>query len=372
MKYPSDIRPLTSLRFFAAFWLLLYFFWPRLGNGQIARPDLIANGNYGVDLFFILSGFVLAHVYGPMVQNDKYTHKGFMWARFARVYPLHIITLFAMVGIWLLGKTIGAEVPDNAFNVAEIPFHLTLMHAWGYVANDGWNFPSWSISSEWFAYLTFPLTFAISNVYRNNPILGLIFVSILFYALFVFFGFYGIELTNMTWEGGAIRIIPSFLGGIMLWQLGQKNIFNPKYANFGVIASIASIIVVASLGVYPGLIWPLLMALVFFLAETSKVSTKNIMNTKTLVYLGEVSFAMYMVHLPVDIITCKFIEKFASNIHSSTSGGICLMAGLVITFLVAIIAHEFIEKPMRDFLRAKIKFKPRGKNVIIGNPIINR
>ena len=57
---PQDLRPLTSLRFFAAMWVVLYHFWPNL---QPVRPAFVAKGYLGVELFFVLSGFILSHVY---------------------------------------------------------------------------------------------------------------------------------------------------------------------------------------------------------------------------------------------------------------------------------------------------------------------
>ncbi len=104
MLYPADIRPLTGLRFVAAFWLLIYFFWERFDLGPRDSIGIVQAGNYGVDLFFILSGFVLAHVYGPQVEAKAFSWRSFVWARLARIYPLHLICLVAMVAIWAAGS----------------------------------------------------------------------------------------------------------------------------------------------------------------------------------------------------------------------------------------------------------------------------
>ena len=175
MNYPNDIKPLTGLRFFAAFWLLLYFFWGRLGLDDAFFPNIIKMGYMGVDLFFILSGFVLAHVYGPQFEKEKYSYGSFVWARLARVYPLHLICLLAMIGVWAIGVKIGANFAPKAFDVSQLPFHIALLQAWGTVKSDGWNFPSWSISAEWFAYFTFPTTYFIGLRFKKLPILGLVF-----------------------------------------------------------------------------------------------------------------------------------------------------------------------------------------------------
>ena len=59
----EHLKSLTSLRFFAAMWVVLYAFWPNLTSN--AAPGLVSRGSLGVEVFFILSGFILCHVYLP-------------------------------------------------------------------------------------------------------------------------------------------------------------------------------------------------------------------------------------------------------------------------------------------------------------------
>ena len=71
LAYPQDLKPLTSLRFIAAFWVLLYHFKDHLGLG-IGQFGLVADGYLGVDLFFTLSGFILAHVYLTQFEGGRF------------------------------------------------------------------------------------------------------------------------------------------------------------------------------------------------------------------------------------------------------------------------------------------------------------
>lgn len=359
MTYPSDIKPLTGLRFFAAFWLLLYFFWSRFEG--FSRPLIIDNGNLGVDLFFILSGFVLAHVYGPQVENSNYSHKGFIWARLARVYPLHLLTFSMMFGMFVVAIITGSEFDKSAFDLSHIPYHLTLTQAWGFIGADTWNFPSWSISAEWFAYLTFPASFWVASRFKNAPIAGLMLVFAVFYAFYALMDGVNIELTNMTWQGGVIRIIPSFLGGIMLWFIGRKGLFNPKYSKIAILANVILLFTTCAITNSPWLVWPMLLSLVFFLAESSKLPSQEVIGSKTFVYLGEISFSMYMVHLPVDIVINRIISKFGGALGPVTFGIVSLIIGIIATMIVAALAHAFVEKPARDFLRRTIKFDAKAK-----------
>ncbi|ERT14322.1 acyltransferase family protein [Photorhabdus temperata] len=89
---------LTSLRFFAAFFVLLshlgylkdsdYFSWLFVYNGYI-----------GVTFFFILSGFVLAYSYEEKMNRKEISKRNFFVARIARIYPLHILTFIIFLPI---------------------------------------------------------------------------------------------------------------------------------------------------------------------------------------------------------------------------------------------------------------------------------
>lgn len=362
-NYPNQINSLTGLRFFAAFWLLLYFFLGRVAIPAGINPLLIENGYLGVDLFFILSGFVLAHVYGPQYEANKYSHTSFLWARLARVYPLHFATLFMMLGLFAVAAFTNAKFDAGAFSVAHLPYHLTLTQAWGFVDADSWNFPSWSISSEWFAYLSFPLMFLIASQFKKWPIFGVLFACVLFYTFYAIAAHSNTELTNMTWEGGVVRILPSFLGGISLWFLGRNISMPAKYARSGVSLTFMALIIVNSVGHYPWAVWPLLLALVFFIAETSKTPEQEVIGSKTWVYLGEISFAMYMIHLPVDIVYYRVVEKFVDLNNFGTSI-LAMIGALMTTIIAAAFAHSIIEKPLRDFLRKIASFPKVKKNEI--------
>jgi peptidoglycan/LPS O-acetylase OafA/YrhL len=350
MNYPTDIKPLTGLRFIAATWLLLYFFWPRLGFPDGLYPNIVANGNLGVDLFFILSGFVLAHVYGPQIENNNYHHGAFIWARLARVYPLHILTTLAVIAIWLLGHHLGTQFDESAFVLWHLPFHITLTHAWGFLQSDGWNFPSWSISAEWFAYLTFPVSFYFVSRFRKAPINGLIAVLGVFVAASIVLSANEIVLTDMTWQGAELRIMISFIGGAMLWQLGRNLETTAQIATIGVYVSTLWLGVSCVFTHSPLLIWPGLMALVFFLAETAKHPNNTLIGNKIWVYLGEISFAMYMVHLPVDIVYYQVVEKLIGS--PGKYAAIIAIGAFVSVMLVAAATHAIFEKPIRDFMRA--------------------
>ena len=359
--YPDDIKPLTGLRFVAAFWLLLFFFGERFAKWGVAPLPVIHCGNYGVDLFFILSGFVLAHVYGPQVTAGRFHYGSFLWARIARIYPTHLVTLLMMVALWAVASAMGVQMPEAAFDPSQIPAHLLLIHAWGLVGSDGWNFPSWSISAEWFAYLAFPVMFGcVAFLMRagrgvGGPICALVASVALFYVLYLGMAARGVELTDMTSSGGALRIIPSFLAGVALWQLGNVMSVRRETAIVGLIVSAMLVVASCSLDLAGAGIWPALLAIVFFTAETAKSGRSNsadegILSSPRWVWLGEISFAIYMVHLPVDVVYFQIVERLQGvpegpwlAIHFALATLASVVAGAVL--------HHMWERPCRNLLR---------------------
>ena len=92
MAEAAQIKPLTSLRFFAALWVVLFHYWPHLAVGRHAGR-WSPRATWASSCFFVLSGFILCHVYLPPFEAGRFSYGDFLWARIARIYPLHIATL---------------------------------------------------------------------------------------------------------------------------------------------------------------------------------------------------------------------------------------------------------------------------------------
>ena len=99
---PQNIKPLTAMRFFAAMWVVAMDYTPSLGLGM---SSLVAKGYLGVELFFVLSGFILSHVYMESFGERRFSYPDFLWARLARVYPVHLATL--------VGLGLGSQIPGH-------------------------------------------------------------------------------------------------------------------------------------------------------------------------------------------------------------------------------------------------------------------
>lgn len=365
--YPNDIRPLTSLRIVAALWVLAYHFRDHLGL-DVDRLGVVAKGYLGVDLFFILSGFILSHVYLGRFEAKRFNYGSFLWARLSRIYPVHLVTLAATIGIWLVGMKVGAKFDPVAFDPAVLPQHLLLIHAWGTTPSVQWNFPSWSISAEWFAYLAFPLAAVLVLGFRRVAWLAVILVLGLFALTFWALQSYGLPLSEVT-RLGFIRIIPAFLMGAALYRLGQTISLPRPMALTGAALAVIWIVVASTLRLSDLAIWPAFGLLIFSLAEASKTNARGILGAAVLVYLGEVSYSVYMTHLPVDIAYFHTLSKVAPGI-SGPAAWVAWLGVFVATLLISMATYHLVERPARNWMRTHDPFLRKPPHEPKHEPVI--
>ena len=96
---------LDGLRAIAAYWVLFFHLEIFIaGVTTKSVSQIFAKGYLGVDIFFVLSGFVLAHVYAERADSSDLNYGRFLWARLARIYPLHLITFIALVPVAILNE----------------------------------------------------------------------------------------------------------------------------------------------------------------------------------------------------------------------------------------------------------------------------
>jgi peptidoglycan/LPS O-acetylase OafA/YrhL len=344
-----DIKPLTSLRFWAAMWVVLYHYWPKLATSWVS--PLVEKGYLGVELFFVLSGFILCHVYLPAAGEGRLNYAGFLWARLARIYPLHLATL---VGLGLMAAAAGAagfQVDKSVLAWTSLPANLSLTQAWGLAPEAGWNHPSWSISAEWFAYLTFPLFAAVAWRLRARPYAAAAGALALLAGLYaVFPRFSGIALDHATIAWGALRIVPCFAYGCAIYLVWRSRaVARRDLAVVGASISGACVLAAGQLSapdiLTVGLFGPLILCLAALTSTGSKLGSNPIS-----VYLGEISFAMYMVCIPWSLLFVNVAVRF---LHEPTKQ-LPLIAWVVMVLGViplAALAHHLVERPARTKMK---------------------
>jgi peptidoglycan/LPS O-acetylase OafA/YrhL len=177
----AEIRPLTGVRGLAASLVALYHFWPTSGMHDAIMRNLVGRFYLWVDLFFILSGFVItlnyAHLFARGASRESVAT--FMIRRAARIYPLYLVIVVLQV-VLAVATQDGFQTRDNPYAAylpnpgQDILANLLLVQSWGISASVVGT--AWSISTEWAAYLAFPLLAALALFSRPHVavIVGLV------------------------------------------------------------------------------------------------------------------------------------------------------------------------------------------------------
>ncbi|WAC60132.1 acyltransferase family protein [Brevundimonas sp. SL130] len=346
VQTPADLRPITALRFGAAIWVAVYAFWENLAGAP--SSSLVQKGYLGVELFFVLSGFILSHVYLQAAGEKRFSYRSFLWARVARVYPLHVATL---VGVGLLAAAAlfaGMSVDGNVLSWASLPANLLMVHAWGLAPVAGWNHPSWSISAEWFAYLCFPLFAWVFWRLRQRPVAAFLGAAAFLAALYSGFErLAGFPLTEATILWGALRIVPCFALGCALYLVYRRGPLKAPWTASAV--SFGLMVLSAALGLWDGVTVLLAGALILSLASLPN-ERAGWLASKPAVYLGEISYSVYMVCVPWKLLAVNLAAKVTDAPDKQLQLFVWL-AILALLPVVAAVSYHLVEHPARKALR---------------------
>ncbi len=400
------IHSLTPLRGIAALLVLVYHY--HIFIAPITTPGhdaLITRWYIMVDFFFILSGFIITHVYQKKFETGFQwpVFKKFMLARFARLYPLHILTLIFMVLIYLLFKTTGtfdslSPYSKVAFNLEAISHNILLTQSLGFLSEPTWNTPSWSISAEWWTYLLFPLLVLIFNPKKQWIKWAALIVVILGYLSIMFYfqpqqyqlralDFEGISTLPNTIDvmvgSSLLRCICGFILGVLVYHAysARTALQLVSRSSFFVIITLITLLG-WHFSLLPDLVSVLLFALIILSASYNDGKIKQILNRRSLQFLGEISYSVYMIHFPL-IFGYYFLRNFfpISNSENITSAAIDVIPemvgtapvslwlsylGLIVfigtTVFIAFLTYQYFEKPMRNIIKSKRSVQPKKES----------
>lgn len=346
--YPARIAPLVGLQFFALGWVVLNQFRFHLGLAAGERSGMVFKGYLGAELFFVITGFLTAHAFAREVEPDARRFGRFLWARLVRIYPLHLAMILAMAALMAAAAVSGAHVPTGVGGARGLLSNLLLIQAWGVEPGVSWNFPSWLVSAEWFAFLAFPATALITRRLFPNGWVATAAALALFWTLFQLSAARGVLFTDMTAQVGAVQTIPAFLIGAGLYRLGVRHDM-PRGLS-GMLASFAVVwIAAAALARLSDMaIVPAFALLTLAVAETAK-GPRPVLSGPVSQYLGRISMAVYLVYLPVDIV---YFHGLQTLFGTPTGAAAWAEWFGVFPVIVAVgaAAHHLIQRPAAAWL----------------------
>ena len=335
---------IDGLRFIAAVGVVAHHY-AGLAGFPLATT-LFAKNYLFVDFFFAISGFVIFHNYRNGFA-DIAAYMDFLRNRLARIYPLHLLTFLVFA---LLAFTLWRDKTDRAFvDPSAILPNLLLAHAWGVTHSTAFNYPSWSISAEWLAYLSFPAV--VWLIRRGGAGLALGVAGLIVVGLELA-GYLGLiePWTTLTYHFGALRALPTFLFGAALAH-GVDRIrptlssFAPAWLMFG--ASVAAMLA----GADDRIILVLLMASVAATVIAERDGATGILTRPAMARLGDLSYAIYMIHPLMGIGVINLLGVRVLHLGGWPLAVWCVVCAVAINPLAAMLVHDFVESPSRRWLR---------------------
>lgn len=348
-KRSSNIPTLTSIRGIAAWWVVAYHFRDHVPSGSLSFLRIaFAQGYLAVDLFFVLSGFVIFLNYADSFGRiGRDATQGFLAKRIARIYPLHLTTLLLFLLIPLAVRffshtgQLGSRYDPTYFILS-----LFLVQNWGFARSLAWNIPAWSISTEWFAYLSFPLFAGLILRYAKRISVTIAVLVISLAALAVTFWLGGEpSIGDGIPDFGLPRCVFEFWAGGCICHLYRRYEFTSTAWPLGLLAG-ASLLLAAgvTLTIPTYVVVPTALCLLILGLALPNNPLKSIFETQPLLYLGEISYSTYMIHY--------FIRDWTKFLFVNSRGPELLptLFYVAATLIASICLYHAVETPGRRLL----------------------
>jgi peptidoglycan/LPS O-acetylase OafA/YrhL len=333
-----------------------------------------------VDFFFVLSGFIMCYVYHANFETGvrRQNFVKFLGARFARIYPLYFITTLWVFFITLILLRISAPMDPffaEIFNPWALPsclFLIQSMHIGFFTAP--LNTPSWSLSTEWWVYVIFPF---ILPLFIGTKIRARIFLTLFIITFFlvvkyfigpIAYGSSGPTL-NMLTDFGFIRCLAGFLAGMLTFAFFQnKSGYHFLKRDWVFLISFLGVLAAMHFG-FADLIIIVFFPFIIICAAYNNGKVKRLLETRPLQRIGDWSYSIYMVHMPI-ILTISILKvkkdpgyfsdftRFVSK-TPSIHGFYIFLIILALTLFISALAYRFVEVPARNYINGLLRSREK-------------
>lgn len=309
--------------------------------------ELLPGGFIGVDIFFVISGFLITSIILSEYERGIFSFSNFWLRRITRILPV----LIAMVLSTLIAGSVilydleisnlGSQGIAALLSYANISHWVLTGNYWGFAAENSSLLHTWSLSVEEQFYLFFPLLILFTLKYFHKW-LALIFILLSLLSVLLFFigtqispvaTFY--LLPTRAWELGT--------GAIVAIYFFKKNL---QLKNHDILATIGFVAIILSYffingkyGISPFLIVPVLgAALIIAFAKNNNIVNK-FLSVSAVVYVGKISYSLYLWHWPILFYSRQLSFKYNTEYNS--------IYILIIIFILSVLSYHFIETPTR-------------------------
>lgn len=314
------------------------------------------HGLVALDVFFVLSGFVITAGY-----RSSFAHRPswgvfsrFLWARLSRFYPLHLAVLAALVAAVLGGRLVGHEVPHGGTLGLDLLRHVTLTQGWGGAHALTWNGPSWSLSAEWFCYLLAPLLVPLVVRLRTSAAVIGVYAAACGVMLAVY-AVLGHDDATLTYLMPLPRALGGFIAGSCLQQLTRVPSRLPRFVGRAtgalVLTTVGTVVGLAVLGLPTLGAMPVAGLIVLALSQ-ERGWVDAVLASRPMMAAGEVSVAVYLTHVPWLIAASMVVTPVRFPGAWGLVGLVLLVAGVVVLGWLALV---LVERPAMRWMRAQAR-----------------
>ena len=347
----GEIRALTALRGVAAMMVVLQHFSATMERHSADWiPSIVPHGYMAVDLFFVLSGFIMAYTYLADFQTRGLREfPDFLLKRVARIVPLNT----AAVLLVLLGGAISqALLARNIVYVSDNPVYDTvcnLLMLQGIGVGRNLNGPSWSISTEFAAYFLFPLLLIVASSRRLAvPVLGAVASVAALTIVALNHPYLGLDTSSVA--GGLTRCLAGFTLGLATYRAVTIPAVRRLMAPDGVAATII-VLALALLVLRYDLLIVLVVPFVVATLACNHGRVEALMTWRLPYFLGVISFSIYLLHSPLRPAWLLLWQTLHPEPMSGPLALLLAFVGSMLIILPAWAGYVLVERPGRGLVR---------------------
>lgn len=367
MKYRADIDGLRSIAVIPVILFHMGFNW-------------IAGGYFGVDVFFVISGFLITSILYQEIVTDSFSMKKFWLRRVRRILPalITVVSATLLVAPFFIFKADILSITSDAlpalFSYANFHLWLNFGDYWGASAENSYFLHAWSLSVEEQFYVFYPILLFL--LYKSRQSLSKWLIAIIIFSLGAFlFGskFHPLStfylLPTRAWELAS--------GGILAVMITDRRDININPILKSYLAILGFLFVLSSYFVFTGnkgvnffAIFPVLGSVMIIAFSTGDNIIGKLLSSKPLVYIGKISYSLYLWHWPI-------IVLFKTNYLSKFSIWQFRIIAIVLMVVFSILSYNLVENKTR-----KWKHTPKlvlcsmlivvGFIFLLKSPVINK
>ncbi|HEI8865688.1 TPA: acyltransferase [Serratia odorifera] len=291
---------LDSFRGICALCVVFHHFNVR---GSITEWGLFRNATFMVEFFFVLSGFVLTHAYSKR-DFDWAAMKKFAITRTFRLFPLHIIMLIVFIFLELaklIAQSKGIDFNKPAFSGVNAPIqilpNILLLQSWlTSAATLSFNYPSWSISVEYYLYAIFAIVLLFSQKAKSSLVIVFLIISSV--------GFLGLLVPAITiLKTEALSGLACFFGGAITYIIYNNSQPGKLPRLFFSMLEVASILIcyyaVTLSYEYKEILTSVLFCVTIYIFSFEIGVLSSLLKRSVFEFFGKISFSIYMTHAAV-------------------------------------------------------------------------